>query len=185
MEVEEAVVPAKRARFLPRPHASIAQRSQGSRWRRPVQEERAMNETFDELAKVLAEDVSRREALRRVGSVLAGALLAATGLGSASGQGRGGGGGGSKGCPSGQTKCKGKCVNLQSDSQNCGSCGHGCASGQVCCSGTCTPLGTNANCAACGNACPAGSSCVNGQCSGASGCPAGQTDCGGACVDTT
>src|SRR5262245_8491588 len=118
MTVEEAVVPAKRARFLPRPHEQIAQRSHGSRWRLPVHEERTMNQAVDELAKALAEDVSRREALRRVGSVLAGALLAATGLGSAWGQGRrggGGGGGGGGGCPSGQSKCKGKCVTLQTD----------------------------------------------------------------------
>jgi hypothetical protein len=100
-----------------------------------------MEHQFDELAKALAEGMSRREALRRVGSVLTGALLTAAGLGSAWGQGRrggGGGGGGGGGCPSGQTKCKGTCVNLQTNSQNCGSCGHVCASGQVCCNGTCT-----------------------------------------------
>ena len=38
-----------------------------------------MTHQFDELAKALARRVAR-EALRRVGSVLAGSLLAATGL---------------------------------------------------------------------------------------------------------
>jgi hypothetical protein len=42
-------------------------------------EEKTMTHQFDELAKALARRVAR-EALRRVGSVLAGSLLAATGL---------------------------------------------------------------------------------------------------------
>jgi hypothetical protein len=49
------------------------------------QKEKAMAHQLDELAKALAEGVSRGKALRRVGSVLAGSLLAcsllaATGL---------------------------------------------------------------------------------------------------------
>ena len=39
-----------------------------------------MDKQFDELSKSLAEGVSRREAVRKFGIVLAGALLAAVGL---------------------------------------------------------------------------------------------------------
>ena len=39
-----------------------------------------MNERFDELARTLAEGVSRREMLRRVGVLLAGGAVAALGL---------------------------------------------------------------------------------------------------------
>ncbi|MBI3295705.1 MAG: hypothetical protein HYZ71_13345 [Deltaproteobacteria bacterium] len=39
----------------------------------------------------------------------------------------------------GETKCSGKCVNLQTDNNNCGSCGNVCPTGQSCSSGTCRP----------------------------------------------
>jgi Stigma-specific protein, Stig1 len=141
-----------------------------------------MNHAFDELAKALAEDVSRREALRRVGTGLAGALLAAAGLSSAWGQGRGGGGGGgggSKGCPSGQTKCKGTCVNLQTDSKNCGSCSRACGTGQACCGGTCINTASDRNnCGGCGIPCGNNELCNNGV------CECTKTVCNGVCVDT-
>jgi hypothetical protein len=41
-------------------------------------------------------------------------------------------------CASGLTCCSGKCVNLQTDSSNCGKCGTKCASGKTCKSGTCS-----------------------------------------------
>jgi Stigma-specific protein, Stig1 len=110
-----------------------------------------MNEAFDELAKALAEDVSRREALRRVGGVLAGTLLASFGLKTAWGA-----------CPQGKTLCSGKCVNLQTDDKNCGSCGTVCSRGQSCVNGTCTSGGGGG---------------------GGGGCPSGQTKCNGKCVD--
>ena len=40
-----------------------------------------MNDKFDELAKNMAQSVTRRQALRRFGAGIAGALLAALGLG--------------------------------------------------------------------------------------------------------
>jgi hypothetical protein len=41
-------------------------------------------------------------------------------------------------CPTGQIICNGACVNVASDINNCGSCGHACPSGAVCTSGTCS-----------------------------------------------
>jgi hypothetical protein len=40
-------------------------------------------------------------------------------------------------CPAGQTVCGGKCVDLLTDSQNCGSCDYTCFDPAVCISGTC------------------------------------------------
>jgi hypothetical protein len=53
-------------------------------------------------------------------------------------------------CPSGQTECTGSCVDLASDSTNCGACGN------VCSSGTCS----SGNCSCTRNTdCPDGCSC--------------------------
>jgi len=49
---------------------------------------------------------------------------------------RGGGGGG---CSNGQTSCNGRCVDTNSDTSNCGSCGNACASRQMCLLGMCLP----------------------------------------------
>lgn len=95
---------------------------------------------------------------------------------------------------------------------HCGACGHACSFANAtaeCAGGACgfsvcavgygdcdtaqangceTSLDTAANCGGCGVACATGASCVGS--SGAGGpsvacvCPAGQTACGGACVDT-
>jgi hypothetical protein len=87
-------------------------------------------------------------------------------------------------CCSPSSCCNGKCVNLQTDTGNCGGCGTIClgtlAAPAQCCSGVCTDLQADAkNCGACGKACPSGKECVGGQCV----CPAGLTDCIGICVD--
>jgi len=42
-------------------------------------------------------------------------------------------------CPSGTTSCSTGCADLDTDTQNCGSCGNVCPSGQVCTSGSCMP----------------------------------------------
>lgn len=39
------------------------------------------------------------------------------------------------GCPSPQTLCSDQCVNLQTDANNCGSCGRACPAGEVCSNG--------------------------------------------------
>ena len=109
-------------------------------------------------------------------------------------------------CPEGQVDCSGRCVDLQSDIADCGSCGNGCtvANGTPECSeGLCsvasctTPYddcdgsyetGCEAdlnsdpqNCGGCGNACGDGQPCEAGSC--VDQCSGGLTDCGGACVD--
>jgi hypothetical protein len=85
------------------------------------------------------------------------------------------------------------CVDVSSDSANCGACGTACAAGQRCTAGSCTcPSGQMAcsgrcvdtsadaaNCGGCGMACAAGTACVAGRC----GCPSGQTMCGARCVN--
>lgn len=97
-------------------------------------------------------------------------------------------------CTGSQTWCVDECVDLESDSANCGSCGYGCTGGTSCvggdcvcggsqtlCNGTCVNTNTNnQHCGGCGTSCPAPSSCFNGGCA----CPtAGQTLCGTSCVD--
>lgn len=136
---------------------------------------------FDELARDLAQGLSRREALRRLGVGLGTAALAATGVIPAWAAKPGGSGGG-PGCPAGQVKCKGKCVNTQTDAGNCGACGTVCPAGQTCSNGHCCPAGQTYcggacmnlsadvnNCGACGHICPGGNPngspiCQNGTC---------------------
>ncbi len=85
-------------------------------------------------------------------------------------------------CSSGQSDCSGVCRDLQSDAQNCGTCGNACAAGSTCeagsckpavtcgleqtnCSGVCKELqGDRQNCGACGNVCPTGNVCTGGRC---------------------
>lgn len=87
-------------------------------------------------------------------------------------------------CPSAQPAiCGTQCVDLTSDKNNCGSCGHVCPndavscingtcvcpSGMGYCGGTCVSLNTDSNCGTCGNVCPGDSfghakMCSSGQC---------------------
>jgi hypothetical protein len=92
-------------------------------------------------------------------------------------------------CPPGTTLCGGNCVDLQSDSQNCLTCGNACPGGSSCvngscvcapeqinCGGVCTDYLTDeANCGLCGNACSAGETCQRGQCVAI--CPAASCCC--------
>ncbi len=81
-------------------------------------------------------------------------------------------------CLPGTTRCSGTCVDLKTDSNNCGACGKVCAAGTSCsnklccgaglvnCSGTCVDLKTDSsNCGACGKVCAAGTSCSSTKCS--------------------
>jgi hypothetical protein len=70
---------------------------------------------------------------------------------------------GESGCPIGQDKCDGTCVELNT-AENCGSCGNICSGADVCCHGTCADLSTSLTCGSCDNECPDNSSCTDGRC---------------------
>jgi hypothetical protein len=81
-------------------------------------------------------------------------------------------------CPTGCTACTSRCVDLNADSLNCGSCGTQCNSGRSCVEGVCVcgegtePCGglcvdtsdDPMNCGACANACDPGGACNDGVC---------------------
>ncbi|KAJ4782097.1 hypothetical protein LUZ62_066354 [Rhynchospora pubera] len=70
----------------------------------------------------------------------------------------------------GQMMCCSKvCIDVLSDTNNCGSCGKPCPFGQLCCMGMCTTLAYDeTNCGGCGIECKNGSKCMNGFCGYAS-----------------
>ncbi|MCC6523066.1 MAG: hypothetical protein IT373_10430 [Polyangiaceae bacterium] len=85
-------------------------------------------------------------------------------------------GGCSSNCPNGLTACCGACIDTRTDPANCGGC-----SDPLCLTGA----GGAGGGAAQGEVCGAGGSaafCVNGACGA---CLAPNTDCSGACVDTS
>jgi len=105
-------------------------------------------------------------------------------------------------CASGQSDCSGVCRDLQSDAQNCGTCGNACAAGFTCqagsckpvvvtcgpeqtnCAGACKLLGSDTqNCGACGNVCPTGNTCTGGQCVAPSVCGDGRIQGSETCDD--
>ncbi|MCZ7685968.1 MAG: hypothetical protein M5U28_47305 [Sandaracinaceae bacterium] len=98
-------------------------------------------------------------------------------------------------CPPGQVVCGGRCVDLQSDPDHCGTCVRRCGEGRVCsngmcctegqanCDGTCIDvLSDNSNCGGCDVACSGDDYCSVGTC-----CPPGTADCGadGTCNSLT
>lgn len=106
-------------------------------------------------------------------------------------------------CATGQRDCGGACVDVSSDSSNCGVCGKACGERQVCANGACQcepgaiPCGTTCinpktdpnNCGGCvaehaGAACAATDVCENGTCQITCTTP-GLTRCGHSCVDLT
>ena len=106
------------------------------------------------------------------------------------------GGGRSATCNSGQDECKGACVDVMSDGQNCGACGVACGTGATCQAGVCGCAGglvacnsacVSSNTAHCGSTCtvcPSGDVCDNGQC--VSSCQSNSTKCGdGTCSSNT
>lgn len=96
-------------------------------------------------------------------------------------------------------QCNGVCIDVQNDTQNCGSCGTVCSSDKVCSHGACAAVcgggtahcGNNCvdlksdplNCGGCGTKCPSGEVCNKTAC--ALTCQSPLTDCNGGCVDTT
>src|SRR4029453_1805779 len=108
-----------------------------------------MNHLFDEFSKSLVESVPRRESLRRLGAVLAGAVLSPMGLERAwaGPKPRGANDPCQSVCKCSSAKQQNQCLKVcracQSDtSRVCGSCGNYvcCAAGQSCCGGHCTNL---------------------------------------------
>src|SRR3982074_42576 len=100
---------------------------------------------LDSLAlQVAAEETPRRTALRRVGAGVAGAIGLLV-LGGSRASAWGGGGEEEREeedrnknrCSPGLARCKGVCVVVAIDPDNCGDCGKTCKSGQVCRRGTC------------------------------------------------
>jgi hypothetical protein len=155
-----------------------------------------MDHLFDEFSKSLAESVPRRESLRRLGAVFAGAVLTPLGLETAWARPKLRGAG-TDPCKTfckcsnktQQSQCLNACRACNSDtSRVCGSCGSYvcCAAGQSCCSGHCTnPNNDVHNCGGCGRQCAAPSpnevvTCVGGLC--VYGCVSGAVDCNGTCT---
>jgi hypothetical protein len=107
---------------------------------------------FDDIARALATGSSRRMLLRRLGGVLGGALALGTTRDLAAQPGARGGRPQGR-CEAGFTNCRGTCVDLRGDRNNCGACATACPDVTVCRGGSCV--------------CPG----------------AGETDCGGVCLD--
>jgi hypothetical protein len=149
-----------------------------------------MSQEWDEFSKSLAEPLPRRESLRRLGLVFAGAALGPFGITSAWAR-------GPDPCKA-FCKCRNKAQQNQclaacqacngNTSRLCGSCGNYtcCASGSACCSGLCADLLDDVyNCGGCGIVCDdAGpneyGACIDGQC--VYGCVQGAVPCHGTCT---
>jgi len=143
-------------------------------------------ERLDEFSKLLAESLSRRESLRRIGTFAAGAVLAPWGLGTAWAARPDRCGAFCRWChnKAQRNQCLAACRACNGNtSRLCGSCGNVvcCPTGTACCNGTCTPVNSDANnCGACGNVCPASTPvCIQGTCGN---CPPGLTNCSGYCA---
>lgn len=139
---------------------------------------------FDEFSKSLAASVPRRESLRRIGAILAGAVLSPLGLGTA--------------WAGGQDPCKSFCNRCSKSKQNqciaaCWACngdtrrlGGNCGNYVCCttasCNGVCSDLRSDPNCGACGNNCQDfGKACCSGQCTAVSSDPQNCGACGNVC----
>jgi hypothetical protein len=157
-----------------------------------------MERLYDEFSMSLADKfVPRRESLRRMGAVLAGAVLSQFGLGSAWAAGR-------DPCKSfcgcsnkaQQNQCLAACQACSGNtSRLVGSCGSYTCCSTAACNGVCSDLRSDPNCGACGNDCSdLGETCCGNYCAdlandfdNCGGCGAGCAYPGpyedGACVD--
>jgi Stigma-specific protein, Stig1 len=160
---------------------------------------------FDDLARSLANGISRRGLLKVIAGAAASAVFVRWPTGRAAGQDSGvscplrlgqsctdASGCGGDACPT-YDCCGGVCVDLATDPANCGTCGTTCDTGN-CVENTCCPAGailcgdacvdptadTN-NCGGCGVVCPPGQPCLAGVC----GCAPPAVACGNGCVDIT
>jgi len=101
-------------------------------------------------------------------------------------------------CEPGLRACGGTCVDLRTDRENCGWCGHSCSESRACSDGSCvlscSPPWANcggdtcrnlqddpANCGLCNNRCGTDQTCAAGAC--VLDCGPGTTECGGSCRD--
>lgn len=126
-----------------------------------------MDHLFDEFSKSLAESVPRRESLRRLGVMFAGAVLGPLGLGTAWAR-------GPDPCKTfcqcrnkaQQTKCLAACKACNGNTSRLGgSCGTYVCCSVASCSGVCSDLRHDPNCGACGNNCGAlGETCCGNYC---------------------
>lgn len=67
-----------------------------------------------------------------------------------------------EGCATGESECGGACINVYSDSANCGSCGNACGADQICSGGECQCSGGSPVCGT--TCCPAEQVCYNDTC---------------------
>jgi hypothetical protein len=142
-------------------------------------------ERLDEISRLLAKSVSRRESLRSIGAALAGVALGSLGVGTAWAA-------RPDRCTAFCRSCSNKAQRNQcvaacracngNTSRLCGSCGAYvcCPTGKACCNGICTPVNSDPNnCGACGNVCGGSTPvCNHGTCGN---CPLGSTNCSGTC----
>jgi len=141
-----------------------------------------MSHEWDEFSKLLAEPIPRRESLRRLGILFAGAVLTPLGLGTAR-------------ADDGTDRCRTFCNQCpRSQRTSCLTACRACKNGPShlcgsCSSGyTCTDFLSDVhNCGACSNDCWSGAgvnevaACIAGKC--AYDCREGTVDCNGTCTD--
>jgi hypothetical protein len=126
-----------------------------------------MDHLFDEFSKSLSESLPRRESLRRLGAVFAGAVLGPLGMEPAWAK-------GPDPCkafcqcrnPKQQSQCLDACKKCNSNtSRLAGSCGSYTCCSIASCKGVCSNLKSNPNCGACGNDCSVyGETCCGNYC---------------------
>jgi len=155
-----------------------------------------MSTLIDDLSRVIASPVSRRQAFKMVSGAVGGALLASLGLGRATRM--LGAGGNNQPCPDHGVRCNGQCYQ-----QGYACCGptacdrnhqccrdHCCDNKQSCCGSSCCNYGStccgNNTCCACGVACCNGKCCSSPKaiCCGGACCPEGYLCCANKCVKT-